>query len=749
MLKAAAKTTFDVFDPVYGIFPGQRQLSGQSPDNVLGLTRREVKLVDRVHDIEDENRRLKYHLSVSQNQLIGVLGEQQQQKNDFDEAKRKVEADDYDEGGGEEGHRQQQQAAPCGHGHPGHKVLAKCEVIHIAMVCAGYNTTRTVVTLIKSILFYRHHPVHFHFVTDLPSKKVMETLFETWKLPQVKVDFYLSESVVNDVGWIPNKHYSGIYGLLKLTLPKILPSKLTKVIVLDTDVVLATDISRLWQLFADFKSQEALGLVENQSDWYIPGKLWKSHSPWPALGRGFNTGVILMDLAKLRSLNWSQLWRLVAEKDLVTMYGTSLADQDIFNGLLKQHPSLVHRLPCQWNLQLSDNTRSEICYSSGVHDLYIIHFNSPKKLNVKNRNVEYFRNHFLTFLQYDGNLLRRELFDCNATSTTIPLLKQTKEKDDDKENSEEQDDKCYELESARDRIYRTHPFYLDYDETQELEEGDVTLVAQLSMDRLHMVETLCSQWKGPMSLSLYLSDAEADQFVKFAHNSEVLKLRTNVGFHLVYKEGDFYPINYLRNVALKFAKTDNVFLSDIDFVPGTDAYPMLKKAASHLLTSQQSKRALVVPAFETQRYRLDDFPRSKADVIRLLDEGTLFTFRYHEWTRGHDATNYGKWRTATTPYKIQWEADFEPYVLLPRDLVPAYDLRFVGFGWNKVSHIMELAYRGTEFVVLPNVFIVHIPHAPSLDIAKYRSSEQYRKCLRALKREFINDMKLKYGELTP
>ena len=57
--------------------------------------------------------------------------------------------------------------------------------------------------------------------------------------------------------------------------------------------------------------------------------------------------------------------------------------------------------------------------------------------------------------------------------------------------------------------------------------------------------------------------------------------------HIQYYFQDFYPINYLRNVALKFAKTDNVFLSDIDFVPGTDAYPMLKKAASHLLTSQQ------------------------------------------------------------------------------------------------------------------------------------------------------------------
>ena len=43
--------------------------------------------------------------------------------------------------------------------------------------------------------------------------------------------------------------------------------------------------------------------------------------------------------------------------------------------------------------------------------------------------------------------------------------------------------------------------------------------------------------------------------------------------------------------------------------------------------------------------------------------------------------------------------------MLPKNLVPAYDLRFVGFGWNKVSHIMELAFRGTEFIVLPNVFI--------------------------------------------
>lgn len=63
--------------------------------------------------------------------------------------------------------------------------------------------------------------------------------------------------------------------------------------------------------------------------------------------------------------------------------------------------------------------------------------------------------------------------------------------------------------------------------------------------------------------------------------------------------------------------------------------------------------------------------------------------RYHVWPKGHAPTNYAKWRTATTPYKVEWEPDFEPYVVVRREC-PEYDQRFVGFGWNKVSHIMEL-----------------------------------------------------------
>lgn len=174
----------------------------------------------------------------------------------------------------------------------------------------------------------------------------------------------------------------------------------------------------------DLSSEKQLiGLVENQSDWYL-GNLWKNHRPWPALGRGFNTGtnptcppgghqllspgvltpppppppgVILLHLERLRNLGWEQMWRLTAEKELMSMLSTSLADQvrtrlvpglrvhagglrlrlsssvsvqDIFNAFIKQNPVLVHQLPCFWNVQLSDHTRSEQCYTE-VSDLKV------------------------------------------------------------------------------------------------------------------------------------------------------------------------------------------------------------------------------------------------------------------------------------------------------------------------------------------------------------------------------------------
>jgi len=78
-----------------------------------------------------------------------------------------------------------------------------------------------------------------------------------------------------------------------------------------------------------------------------------------------------MDLGKLRDMSWAHLWRMIAERDLETMLSTSLADQDIFNAVITQNPKMLFEIPCQWNVQLSDNTRSESCYTE-VTDLKVI-----------------------------------------------------------------------------------------------------------------------------------------------------------------------------------------------------------------------------------------------------------------------------------------------------------------------------------------------------------------------------------------
>ncbi|XP_062417929.1 xylosyl- and glucuronyltransferase LARGE2s [Pungitius pungitius] len=694
-------------------------LAGTPPAQML----ERAVLESRVREVEEENRRIRLQLSQSQ----GPAG--QPPDGNYGNQQWGASADTGPEDGDNTA-EERNNHTEC----PRSPSVQKCELLHVACVCAGHNASRDVVTLVKSVLFHRRNPLHFHFITDTVAHRILSTLFQSWMVPSVQVSFYDADELKSEVSWIPNKHYSGIYGLMKLTLTKALPADLSKVIVLDTDITFATDIAELWGIFRKFTDKQVIGLVENQSDWYL-GNLWKNHKPWPALGRGFNTGVILLYLERLRRIGWEQMWRLTAERELMSMLSTSLADQDIFNAFIKQNPVLVHQLPCFWNVQLSDHTRSEQCYTE-VSDLKVIHWNSPKKLRVKNKHVEFFRNLYLTFLEYDGNLLRRELFGCpsQANPESVQLQAALEELDED--------DQCYDFRRERLTVHRVHLYFLQYEYTAAEDGTDVTLVAQLSMDRLQMLEAICKHWEGPISLALYMSDAEAQQFLRYAQASEVLKNRKNVGYHVVYKEGQFYPVNLVRNVALKNANTPYVFLTDVDFLPMYGLYDYLRRTVVQL-DMAHSKKALVVPAFETLRYRLS-FPKSKAELLSMLDMGTLYTFRYHVWPKGHAPTDYAKWRTATTPYRVEWEADFEPYVVVRRDC-PEYDQRFVGFGWNKVSHVLELDAQEFDLTVLPNAFMVHMPHAPSFDISKFRSSSGYRNCLNTLKDEFHQDLSRKYG----
>lgn len=78
----------------------------------------------------------------------------------------------------------------------------------------------------------------------------------------------------------------------------------------------------------------------------------------------------------------------------------------------------------------------------------------------------------------------------------------------------------------------------------------------------------------------------------------------------------------------------------------------------------------------------------------------------------------------------------------------AHSTQYSGYSHQLSSKFFltfSLSLQEYEFVVLPNAYMIHMPHAPSFDITKFRSNKQYRVCLKTLKEEFQQNMSRRYG----
>ena len=62
-----------------------------------------------------------------------------------------------------------------------------------------------------------------------------------------------------------------------------------------------------------------------------------------------------------------------------------------------------------------------------------------------------------------------------------------------------------------------------------------------------------------MSISLYASDAEAQKFLRYSEQSDVLKKRRNIGLHIVYKDGvsQYWRDNFFVFHCLSFCTLRN------------------------------------------------------------------------------------------------------------------------------------------------------------------------------------------------
>jgi hypothetical protein len=264
--------------------------------------------------------------------------------------------------------------------------------------------------------------------------------------------------------------------------------------------------------------------------------------------------------------------------------------------------------------------------------------------------------------------------------------------------------------------------------------NSVSLVSQLTVDRLGALERMARVWQGPITAALYILRAtDVDHARQIIAESPLL--RRYATFVLVHASSGawafdnlgLYPINTLRNVALNATQSEFGLFLDVDFVTsGTaaEAYALLASRGYDAMMRER-KRVVVLPAFELvgDAYKhggtvvnIDAMPRSKSALKQAVRDGLMQQVHQSKYAPAHHATNYTRWYETAEPYAVVYEHEFEPYFIGRIADMPPWDERFIGYGYDKVVHVMTLAVQRFEIVVQPELFVTHLDHG----IAKWR-----------------------------
>nr|CAH8870968.1 unnamed protein product [Trichobilharzia regenti] len=230
--------------------------------------------------------------------------------------------------------------------------------------------------------------ITFHLLIDKSSRAKLQTIVKNWHLNKVNFEFYDYKPYLSKLNWILSHPPADIKSCTKLLLPEILPSYVRQVISLDVDLMLNADINELWNRFRYFRGSQMIGLAIEQNPYFesVMNSLVKN---WK--GYGYNTGVILLNLAKLRSVPWNHLWMSATKFIMRNMGYLKNAEQDIINLIASRNIELFYEIPCEWNIQLSRGVEIRRCpvtwitKNKQVNDEELFYRNQPKIIHMNHQ----------------------------------------------------------------------------------------------------------------------------------------------------------------------------------------------------------------------------------------------------------------------------------------------------------------------------------------------------------------------------
>ncbi|ELT90283.1 hypothetical protein CAPTEDRAFT_177310 [Capitella teleta] len=303
-------------------------------------------------------------------------------------------------------------------------------------------------------------------------------------------------------------------------------------------------------------------------------------------------------------------------------------------------------------------------------------------------------------------------------------------------------DKCYEYKYLATLSRRTHVAFIRTPPSSS--PSSITLVTQLQPNRLQGLERLLMEWRGPASVALYASDEEAVDFAKYFRSNTKLRTLPDLVVHLVFKRQKQYPINYLRNVAMREVLTQYHLMLDVDFVPNSGLAQHAQNIFEKLSTTEETPVALVVPTFETSNsfYKIAE---NRSEFLHHLDEGKVLS--YHQtaqWNLGHRYTSYAKWKTATDPYKVYGAFGYEPYLVIRAQDSPEYSELLLERMRDKFTYTVEVQVAGFQMFVLPDAYAVHMPHPKSTSHRLRKEDTSFEPCTSLIYQQVIRNISMNY-----
>nr|XP_057930369.1 xyloside xylosyltransferase 1 [Doryrhamphus excisus]XP_057930370.1 xyloside xylosyltransferase 1 [Doryrhamphus excisus] len=256
---------------------------------------------------------------------------------------------------------------------------------HVLMMFTKVDKSRSLqdkfrvamLSMVKHAHFLEGEILVLHFVSDQPSKELGEKMLQEFLTHAV----FKYEVVFHDVGALTRslfpiveamqKHFSAGSGayysdsifFLSVAMHRIMPESLTRIVQLDLDLKYRTNIRDLFQEFHRFAAGAVIGIAREMQPVYRH-TFWqyRKDNPTTRVGEpppegqpGFNSGVMLLDLAAMRnSALYNQLLEPTNVAKLAERYSFRghLGDQDFFTMIGMEHPDLFYSLACGWNRQL-------------------------------------------------------------------------------------------------------------------------------------------------------------------------------------------------------------------------------------------------------------------------------------------------------------------------------------------------------------------------------------------------------------